>query len=105
MSIKIKNRNDIYNYRITGFGTAEQVATKPEAIDFEYFVNTPTINIVKFYDNVKHQYYVDCGVEGDKPLKTIVFGVGTDYEILAFEETATLEYKRIRREFEVALID
>ena len=105
MLITIKNRADIHNYRVPGFDASTVNATKPQAISYEYLLNTNMISTVKFYDNADHQYSVDSFDNEIKIDQTIVIGIGTDYEVLAFEESAAKEYKRIKRDLEVAFID
>jgi hypothetical protein len=104
MLITIKNRADVYNYRVPGFDASAVNATKPQAISYEFLLNTSMISTVKFYDNVDHPYSVKS-VDEMKIEQTIVIGIGTDYEVLAFEESAAKEYKRIKRDLEVAFID
>ena len=104
MLISIKNRADVYNYRFTGFCPTTN-ASEPQAITYEYLLNTKMISTVKFYENYEHPYSVNNFGEGVEVLQSIVIGIGSDYEVLAFTETAALEFKRIKRDLEVAFVD
>jgi len=101
MIIKISNRNDVYNYRLSDVNAKVCKSSNPEAITYDYFINLGAISTLKFYDNFDNQYALGTDSLANCR-QSIVFGVGEDYEVLAFEESSGGEFQRIKREIEEA---
>jgi hypothetical protein len=95
--ITIKNRKDVFNYRLSDFIAEGCNSSNIESINHEYLINAQAITTIKFYEDFESQYAMGDDVLS-KCIKTIVFSVGSDYEVLAFEESAVGEFHRIKRE-------
>lgn len=101
MFVCIKNRNDVYHFRL------EYMEVNPlgaEVLNFEFYVNLKAIGSIEFHDNYEHPYAI--GFTNTKDCRqSIVFTTGASVEVIAFEESAGGEYQRVKREFEEYLTE
>ncbi len=96
--ISIKGREDITRYRLRYDLDCCAINSPFQQITHEYRINVKAIINFQFFDEVAYEYVMP--ELADKFDHYIVFGVGSDYEVLCFKKSATGEYHRIKREID-----